>query len=40
MTQDDMQIVDFNANFDCPFEYGSMRYGAWVAGYAKGMEDQ
>lgn len=33
-------IVDFNSNFDCPYEYGSMRYGAWVAGYAKGMENQ
>lgn len=32
-------IVDCNSNFDCPYEYGSMSYGAWCAGYAKALED-
>lgn len=32
-------IVDCNSNFDCPYDYGEMRYGAWCAGYAKALED-
>lgn len=31
--------VDCNSNFDSPYDYGSMRYGAWCAGYAKALED-
>lgn len=33
-------ICDRNQNFDCPYEYGSMRYGAWCAGYAKALEQE
>lgn len=31
-------ICDCNENFDSPYEYGSMRYAAWAAGYAKALE--
>lgn len=31
--------VDYNTNFDCPYEWGSMQAGAWAAGYAKAMEE-
>lgn len=33
-------VVDRNTNFDCPYEWGSMRAGAWMAGYAKALEDE
>lgn len=32
--------VDYDQNFDCPYEYGEMKYGAWCAGYAKAMEEE
>lgn len=30
---------DYEQNFDCPYTYGEMRYGAWAAGYAKAREE-
>lgn len=30
--------VDYHTNFDSPYDYGSMRYAAWAAGYAKALE--
>lgn len=32
-------ICDCKQNFDSPYDYGSMRYGAWLAGYSKALKE-
>lgn len=31
--------VDYQQNFDCPYDHNTPKHGAWVAGYAKAQQE-